>query len=346
MNIAILGHFGGDKKFFDGQTVKTCTIYNSFIKRCSPQNSIYKIDTYYSKRQPLRFLGRLIWNLAKCKKIVVLLSKNGRRYIFPILYLFCKVFHKEIYHSCIGGNIAQDVSNNKKMGMYLKSFFINWVESKDIVKQLNELGVFNVEYLPNYKMIDIVDDSMSIVDNGEYRFVFFSRIMREKGIEDAIDAIRQINTCKRKVIATLDIYGVVDPSYRECFEGLLLENTPHCRYMGVVDPMKTPEILKNYFMLLFPTYWHAEGMPGVIVDSYCAGLPIIARRWKYSDEMIIDGQTGLVYDSDKPYELICKIEYAISHQIEIANMRKSCIEKAKEYSEESVFPKICSEMGL
>ena len=54
MYIGIIGHFGGKESFNDGQTVKTMNIYNGLLN--SGISTIDKIDTYYIKRNPIKFL--------------------------------------------------------------------------------------------------------------------------------------------------------------------------------------------------------------------------------------------------------------------------------------------------
>ena len=61
MNIGIIGHFGGNEKFNDGQTVKTINIYNG-LYNCGI-TSVDKIDTYYIKRNPIKFMFDLIKSL-------------------------------------------------------------------------------------------------------------------------------------------------------------------------------------------------------------------------------------------------------------------------------------------
>jgi glycosyltransferase involved in cell wall biosynthesis len=47
-------------------------------------------------------------------------------------------------------------------------------------------------------------------------------------------------------------------------------------YGGVVPFNKSVEVLKDYFAVLFPTYYEGEGFAGTIIDAHSAGVPIIA----------------------------------------------------------------------
>ena len=53
--------------------------------------------------------------------------------------------------------------------------------------------------------------------------------MKEKGVEDAIEAVKGVNKAIGKEGYTLDIYGQVDEKYKERFEELkkIFPNTFH-----------------------------------------------------------------------------------------------------------------------
>ena len=113
---------------------------------------------------------------------------------------------------------------------------------------------------------------------------------------------------------------------------------------GVVSPNNGVTALKDYYMLLFPTHWNGEGMPGTIIDALSAGLPIIARRWEFCDDMIDDMYTGLVYEFDQPEKLEEKIKFAVMNPNVIANMKRKCLDKAPEYSEDCVMKVILNQL--
>ena len=342
LSIVIIGHFGGNETFNDGQTIKTITIYNALKK--IDNEKVKKIDTYYIKKNPLKFCFSLLTETIRNKKYIVLLSEKGRKVLFPILSFMSKYVNKEIFHYAIGGRLADEVLKSKKMKKYVQSFSSNWVESKKLAKQLQELGVENTIYIPNFKKISIVDESKLCQEYCEpYRLCTFSRVMEEKGIGDAIVAVRNINTEANREVVTLDIYAPVEKKYKEEFYAML-QKGKSCRYCGVVSASESVEILKDYYLLLFPTKWKAEGMPGTIIDALSAGLPSIVKRWEYSDEMIENNITGYVYD--KPEQLKEVILYAIKHVPEVLEMKYACINKAKEYGEEYIMKEIKKQLGI
>ena len=62
-------------------------------------------------------------------------------------------------------------------------------------------------------------------------------------------------------------------------------------------------MLKNYFLLAFPTKFYTEGIPGTILDAYAAGVPVIASKWESFFDVIEEGKTGIGYEFDNQKEL-------------------------------------------
>lgn len=343
MKICIIGHFGGGKPFTDGQTVKTLAVCEALQARALETE---KVDTYYAHRNPALFACTFIKSLFCCKKYMVLVSSSGKRVLFPVLALAGRVLHKEIYHYVIGGSLADKVAAGKYSVSQLNSFKANWVESKALEKRLQELGVTNAKYVPNFKNIPVLPPQALTTRFAEpLCFCTFSRVRKEKGITDAVRAVRSVNDELGRPAAALDIYGPVEPGYQAELDALLAENDC-AKYRGTVPANDSVQTLCGYYMLLFPTFWPGEGMPGTVIDALSAGVPVIARRWAYCDEMLTDGVDAYVYDCDRPELLREKLLYAITHQAETVAMRENCLKEAQKYSADSVIKTIVDEMGL
>ena len=167
--------------------------------------------------------------------------------------------------------------------------------------------------------------------------------MKEKGITQAIQSIRQLNENTESDKAfLLDIYGPIADDYRAELQALI-EDNPTVHYRGVADPEQAPTILSRYHALLFPIQWLPEGMPGTILDSLTAGTPIIASRWSCYDEMLEDGVTGFSYPLDHPEELTDTIEQLLMMSPEsYAEMCHNCKTESDKYSAEVVFSEMMS----
>ena len=326
--IAIIGHFGANQNILDGQTIKTKILYEELKK--ATNWDIKKIDTYYKKKNPLKLILDTFKCLVSTKDIIVLLSGNGMRIYFPILSFFAKVFHTNVYHDVIGGNLDHYVSKYPKFKNYLNSFRVNWVETEGMKKKLQLQGIRNCEVMPNFKRLKIVENYNTEFSE-PYRFCIFSRVMKEKGIEDAINAIEKINADKGRKICELDIYGRIDDGYTERFKKVLKKSTDAICYKGMVPYDKSVETIKDYYALLFPTYWEGEGFPGTIVDAFSAGLPVIATDWNCNSEIVKNKKNGILYPSDEFGNLEEAIRWLVDNKDRMEEFKQNSIDSAKKY---------------
>ena len=165
-----------------------------------------------------------------------------------------------------------------------------------------------------------------------YRLCTFSRVMKEKGIEDAAKAVQAINEEAGSAVFELDIYGQIDSGQTDWFEQLKASFPEYVRYKGLVPFDKSVDVLKDYFALLFPTFYDGEGFAGTIIDSFAAGVPVIASDWKYNNEIITPHKTGLLFEAKNNAALISALKYLTQNTSEINNMKPLCLEAAEKYS--------------
>lgn len=331
LKVAIIGHFGGKEDLLDGQTVKTKILYEELSAHTDWR--IKKVDTYYKKRNPAKLLLQTIATLISTRRIIVLLSRNGMKFYFPLLNFAGKVFRTRVYHDVIGGNLDVYIKQNPKFVKYLNNFSVNWVETNQLKKCFESCGVKNCEVIPNFKRLAVLPESA--IDTKEkmpFRFCTFSRVMKEKGIEDAIAAVEKINSEVGETVCTLDTYGLIDKGYKERFSEVMSTVAPCVQYKGIVPFDKSVEAIKDYAALLFPTTWDGEGFPGTIVDAYSAGLPVIATDWNSNPEIIAEGKTGFIYPHEDKDGLALSMKKFMGYDASARiAMKKNCLTAAKEY---------------
>jgi glycosyltransferase involved in cell wall biosynthesis len=342
--IAIIGHFGGNEEFLDGQTVKTKILFDELSK--NTDWDIQKIDTYLKNRKPFKLLMKTLLALLFRKDIIVLLSGNGMKFFFPILSFFAGFWKVRVFHDVIGGNLDKYIKKYPKFKNYLNSFAINWVETEKLRKNLLKCGVENCEVIPNFKRLSILDEKEIPKEFVEpFRFCTFSRVMKEKGVEDAIESIEKVNEEYGRNACALDIYGPVDDAYKSRFEDIMRKASDVVKYCGLVPFDKSVNILKGYFALLFPTSWMGEGFPGTIVDAYSAGLPVIASDWSSNSELVKDGFNGFMFPSKDCSDLAEAIKHLISLEKQnILKIKNNCLKAAKSYQPDEYIKEIISSM--
>lgn len=174
--------------------------------------------------------------------------------------------------------------------------------------------------------------------------MFFSRVPKEKGIEEVIVTTEK-PSCSIKAIT--HIYGPIQENYAKDFKKRIY-NSACVFYKGVLTPNanRTYEILSDYDFMLFPTYHEGEGFPGVIIDSFIAGVPVMATKWKYNGEIVKEGKTSWLVNIKEEQEMINKILRIYAFKDELLPMRAKCIERAKEFHVSRVIPKLLSEINV
>lgn len=336
--IGIIGRIDPSESMFDGQTVKTRTIWRLMVEYYGA-GSVVAVDTLDYKEKPLKVAWNLLHCLVSCRDVVVLLSRGGRNAIFPVLSFAANRFGRNIFHSLIGGWLGRDIDEDERGALvkYLNSFQVNWVETHELAEALDARGVRNVEYLPNFKLISPISKLPEEPLHSPVRLCTFSRVQERKGISNAIESVDAVNEKYGYLVAKLDIYGPIDADYEHEF-WKLLGNNVSSSYEGCVRAEESVSTLSTYDALLFPTEWAMEGIPGTIIDAFHAGLPVIASRWRYYEELLEDGKTGLSY----PFEQHEMLEDALLRFLEldagtVGSMRKECLSRAQRYSASSAF---------
>jgi glycosyltransferase involved in cell wall biosynthesis len=195
----------------------------------------------------------------------------------------------------------------------------------------------NIFVMPNCKNIDILKtEDLIYASETPLKVCTFSRVIKEKGIEDAIAAVHSANEKIGKTAYHLDIYGEVGELQYEWFRSIENNFGTRIVYKGFVEPNTSVAVLKNYFALLFPTYYEGEGFAGTIIDAFASGVPVVASDWKYNCEIIREGHDGTVFPARDVCALTDKL-VEIYENIDAWNaMKPNCLDRATEYLSENV----------
>lgn len=132
-------------------------------------------------------------------------------------------------------------------------------------------------------------------------FVFISRIMKEKGIDQYLESAEYLR--KKYPYTRFHICGFCEQAYEQKLKelgdkGIIL-------YHGMVRDVR--EILLKTHCTVHPTYY-PEGMSNVLLESAASGRPIITTDRSGCREIIVDGVNGFVVKQKDSKDLIEKLE--------------------------------------
>lgn len=332
VKVSVLGHFGRGETLLNGQTVKT-KIITEELQRSLGREQVLKIDTHGGWKTLVKAPFQTISALKNSRNILIFPAQNGLRVYAPLLSFFRRFFRgRKLHYVVIGGWLPQFLTKRKGLAKSLKKFDGIYVETNTMKTALETQGFENVFVMPNCKKLTVLaEEDLVFPDKEPLRLCTFSRVMREKGIEDAVRAVTEANKSLGRTAFSLDIYGQVDENQTEWFEKLQKTFPDFVRYGGAIPFDRSVETLKNYFALLFPTYYEGEGFAGTLIDAFSAGVPVMASDWKYNTELVNE-KVGYIFKTRDTDALCELLKAAAKDPTNMLEKRKHCLREAEKYT--------------
>ena len=138
-------------------------------------------------------------------------------------------------------------------------------------------------------------------------FVFISRIMREKGIDQYLDAAKSLQAKQGKQPLHFHICGFCEKEYQGELDELIAKGV--VEYHGLVRDVR--EILKKVHCTVHPSFY-PEGLSNVLLESCASARPIITTDRSGCKEVVDDGVNGFVVKQRDSIDLIKKLKQFIN----------------------------------
>ena len=306
----------------DGETIK-CRLLKEYLEEIE-DIKILSVDTDNWKKHIIKLVFLILINFLKCDTIIVSSADNGAHIV---LNFFRKIkTKKNIYYFVIGGSLAKNIKEKKwNINSYNNLEHI-YAESNILKEELNKLNINNVDVLNNFRKVSNFNNQYEKSET--VKFVYFGRVIKEKGVEEAIKLIKRLN--KENYNCTLDIYGQCKKTYLEIIQKEFDQNI---KYNGEIKPdNKTEyEILSQYDIFIFPTEYPGECLPGALIDCYIAGLAVIASNWKYAKEYIEENENGKIFEYQN-YEDMYKKTLELLSENNLEKYKLKSKELSKKYN--------------
>ena len=123
------------------------------------------------------------------------------------------------------------------------------------------------------------------------RFVSVMRIMKDKGIEELLEAARRIHEKHPETV--FELLGAYEEETRARYEPMIedLQSKGIVRYYGYRDDM--PEFYRHCQAVIHPSYH--EGMSNVLQEAAATARPVIASDINGCREIFENGVSGLAF---------------------------------------------------
>lgn len=303
--------------------VHGASIVNDLIRSGNLINK--EFDIRYIDTSLESSLGRLgkfgfikVWNFAKAyfRMIVKLLFWNPSMvYITPapfgfpflkdsLLVIPAKVMRKKIIIHLHGKGISHETAQKG-----IKRTFYNFIFRKAAVIHLSRTLIDDLKYLDQKFSTYILPNGIPAIESqlsggssaGEIRILYLSNFFRSKGslelLKSALILLREGMKFKLTLAG-----GWPDESFKK----ELLSYYNSNEWNGCVDiagPVYDEEKLKllnKTDILVFPSMYRNECFPLVILEAMRSGIPVVASKEGAIEDMVINHETGLIFDSVTP----------------------------------------------
>ncbi len=253
--------------------------------------------THHVAMKPI-LLGTVAAFFAGVPRIVNAVTGLGYLYTSPALKArvlkriflgVLKIFSSE--------NVTYIVQNQDDLGIFQKAF-----SPKNVVL-IRGSGVDMQKFSPR---------SETRGRNSLLQVLLPARLLRDKGIEDAIQAFRILRNKKRPL--QLILAGRLDPQNPQAFAESQVRKWVKegaCLWLGDVKDMAG--LLKSVDIVLLPS--HREGMPLSLLEAAATGLPIVTTDAPGCREAVIPLQTGLLVPPKNPEVLAQALEILEAHDL-------------------------------
>ncbi len=293
------------------------------------------IDTHSWLQNPVVWV-KLIFNLffKRWDNILFSTSSLSMFRLLRIIHILKPSILKKITYLVIGGYFPEAIRVKRYKWEYYEKLK-NVIVEGEILKLdlLNHTELKNVKVIPNFKDFPVLE-KLQDEPKSCFSFVYIGRVSKSKGIKEVIEAAKELQ--KAGLEFSIDLFGQLEEDFD--YSETVIE------YKGFLDfqerGKESYEIISNYHCMLFPTYWQGEGFPGVIIDAFIAGLPVIASDWNMNKELIEDGVNGFIVPAKCTAALREKMAFVMYNQKILNEIRLNNLFKAKNYHINIVYSQI------
>lgn len=208
---------------------------------------------------------------------------------------------------------------------YIKIFRLVFFKADAIIvlasqfkKKIEHIGYNN----PIFLGTTVVDDKVfsyypkvlkHAVDNNtktHFNMLFLSRIERNKGIYEAIDAYCKLKPLYPNISMTIAGSGNDLEKVKDYIDGL---ETNDIELLGYIKGSKKHYTFSKANAYLFPTT-HGEGMPTSVLEAMAYGLPVLTRPVGGIEDFFENGKMGFLTESLDPKVFADMLEKLITNK--------------------------------
>lgn len=279
-------------------------------------------------------------------------------------FMFCAKYdflcENEICEACLHGDYRRALEKrcvkNSRFGTLLRVFAMKLYKQKKIFEDVDQY-ICTCEFSKN-KLIEggISKDKIICVPtfidastiqpcytHNKY-FLFLGRMAHQKGTIYAIKAMKWL----KDTDYVLKITGEISDSKEDQELWQYIGNNgleSKIVFTGFKKGKELEDLIANCTCVVCPAIWY-ENMPNTVIEAYAYGKPVVASKVGSLAEIVVDGETGLLFEMKNDKELADKLKMFIDDSELSARIGRQAREKCeKEYCESLHMDKVLACLG-
>ncbi len=259
-------------------------------------------------------------------------SSRGIIYTLPFYLFLSKLSDNKLIIRVFGGNFDKILSSNY-FSRFIGKYFLTKIDAL-LLQTINLVGGFkdisNVIWYPTTRSIKGKPKRNL---NSKISFGFVGHITIDKGVDLIID---YATYCEEPENVEFNFFGASNDV------GLIekLAKLENCNYKGKVSSLDLIEEYKVMDVLLLPTTYKGEGYPGVIIEAFQSGVPVIASNWMAIPELVKDNYNGFLVEPGSYLGLKEAIEKIRCQSINYCRLSQSAFDTGMQYTQTSAVKRL------
>lgn len=244
-----------------------------------------------SQRRAGRLLRSFVAGLRRAELVSVHASPPGLVWFGALVRAACAMARVPLVIRVFGGSLDQELPAFPAVARTLLRFALGadkvLVETEQVRSHFAaRIPAIRIASHPNSRPMP---DQIPIRrGRGARRFVFVGHVRPSKGIRELVEASDRLPG----VNARVDVIGPLANGITES----VFEGRTGARWLGLLAPEQVALALSRADALVLPTWHPGEGHPGVILEAFAAGLPVVATAWRAIPEIVEHEVSGLLVE--------------------------------------------------
>ncbi|TDP71432.1 glycosyltransferase involved in cell wall biosynthesis [Roseateles toxinivorans] len=252
-------------------------------------------------------------------RVPCVMTVHEYRMLCPVSTLFTE--REGVCEKCAGGQLRHVVLNRCNRGSLAASMLsalecsvrdrrFNYLEHVDHFLMVSHFcRDKHIQYLPAiadkssvlYNFVAAEPERSDFEQPGaDRRYLYCGRLSREKGVSLLCDSFAQRPTETLLLAGDGPLGDELRARYADC---------PNIRFLGKLGAAELASQIRQAWFTIAPSEWY-ENNPMAILESFALGTPVLAADIGGIPELVIPGETGLLFAPSDPASLARSLDTA------------------------------------